>query len=113
MKKIIISLLLTALLGPGVGHLYLRFFKAAGILIGASLLVVSHMAWRVMQTLPGIEAIQNNPSKILQEFYASNPQLMLFYDVMFAALWAYALVDVYFKSKEIYDREKPPENEQD
>ena len=92
----IISLALTLLLGPGVGHLYLKRFKKAILLIGATLLTAVHLAWKVASSFPSTANISAEKAmQYFQDFTNNNSKLMLIYDIIFAAVWAYAVVDVF------------------
>ena len=100
MKKILISVSLTLLLGPGVGHLYLRKFKKAVLLIGATLLTAAHLAWKVSASFPNPANITSeNAMQFFQDFTKNNSGIMFIYDVIFAAIWAYAVVDVFLISR--------------
>jgi hypothetical protein len=104
--KILLSVGLTLLLGPGVGHLYLRKFKKGWILIGVTLLsalAFSIVALRTM-TAEQLAVIQKNPADFMRTFSTGNPPGVLFFDILFAALWAYAVVDSFL----IAHRNKPP-----
>ncbi len=94
MKKTVISVALTLLLGPGVGHLYLRKFRKAAILIGATLLAAAHLAWRVSKIMPNVSDMSSDAVlQFFQNFTKSNSGIMIYYDIIFAAVWAYAIVD--------------------
>jgi len=102
MKKTIISLALTLLLGPGIGHLYLRKFKKAFLLITLTLLAAVHLAWRVSKTIPNIANMSSDAVlQFFQDFTKSNSGIMLYYDIIFAAVWAYALVDAFIISRHL------------
>ena len=102
MKYMLISLSLTVLLGPGVGHIYLRKFKKAILLILATLVTAIHLAWTASQKISIIPDVNaENITYYLTEFTKNNPDTMIYYDIIFAALWAYALVDVYLESKKL------------
>jgi len=98
MKKTVISIALTFLLGPGAGHIYLGKIKK-GLIMFASVFAAG-----VMFFLQALKASgkpftpDQNPALILQDFYVSQPRTVLYYDIFFAAVWAYAFVDAFFKS---------------
>lgn len=95
MKQLIISLSLTILLGPGIGHLYLKKFKKGFILIGLTLIAAVHFAMRVLNSLPNKDAEILKNSQIFKDYVISNPKIVFYYDIVFAAVWAYALVDAF------------------
>lgn len=113
MKKIIISLALTILLGPGVGHLYLKRFLKGAVLICATLLAVLHLSWMVARTVPAAAALTaDNALKYMQDFTRNHSSLMFYYDVIFAAIWAYALVDAFLISKkDLIRKDRNPDDD--
>jgi TM2 domain-containing membrane protein YozV len=97
MKELLISVLLTLFLGPGMGHLYLKQFKKAWILIG--LTIVSAVIF-VIHALKGLKpeqiiAIQADPGAFTRSITTGKSGPSLVFDIFFAAIWAYALVDGY------------------
>lgn len=127
MSKTLITSLLT-LLGPGVGHIYLKQFKKAVLFILATTGIGFY--WFVQFTLSfdqaALETIENlsrqqiTPAQqeqlnlmIMQQlksFLASPPQSILFFELLIAGIWAYAFVDGYLAAKAL---EPPAENKQD
>lgn len=103
MKKKIVAVVITFLLGPGAGHLFIRKFKKGLFFILASLLFAVHFALQISKALVANPAAAQNPMQLLKEFSAANPKLVLMYDIVFAALWAYAIVDIL-----LYYQEPPP-----
>lgn len=102
-----VAVLLTFMLGPGVGHLYLRQFKRGILFIAASIGFAVALAVYVVKTMmPDINAA--NASQLLQQFSAGNTHFMLYFNVAFAAIWAYAVVDVI-----MITRREPKEHEPD
>ena len=99
MKNRIVSILLTLLLGPGVGHLYLKKYRRGLIFILASLFFAGLFALRVVKAFAGADLSSQNPSELLKDFYSGHPKLTFFYDAVFAAVWAYAVLDCYLLSK--------------
>ena len=103
MKKTVIAVLLTVLLGPGVGHLYLRKYKRGTLLIVSSLFFAAHLAWRVAKSLsqfaPQLDPVKQDPNLLMQNFALAYPKTMFVYDAIFAAIWAYAIVDAYFQAR--------------
>lgn len=98
MKKTIISIALTFLLGPGAGHIYLGNIKK-GIAMLAAVFAAGGMFFVQALNASGKPFTPDtNAALILQDFYASHPRTVLYYDIFFAAIWAYAFVDAFFKS---------------
>jgi hypothetical protein len=97
MKETIISILLTLLLGPGVGHLYLKSFKKAWALIGLTVLGAGAFVFHALKGLKPeqILAIQGDPGAFARSLTTGKSAPGLFFDIFFAAIWAYALVDGY------------------
>lgn len=91
--KTFVAVVFTLLMGPGMGHLYLRQFKRGIALIVASLVCAVVLALHVIKTMaPDINT--TDPSQMLQQFSAGNGHFMLYFNIVFAAIWAYAIVDV-------------------
>jgi hypothetical protein len=97
MKETIISSLLTLLLGPGVGHLYLRSFKKAWLLIGSTVVGAGFFVLNAVRGLKPeqILAIQSDPGAFTRTLTSAKTASGLFFDIFFAAIWAYAIVDGY------------------
>lgn len=119
MQKIIISALLSVFLGPGVGHLYLKHFKKAIALISASigLLVllawvfirsIDAAAWNVIMSITQQDLMTKELTKLFQSFMDSHSGFMFYYDLAFACLWAYAIVDGFLKARALMP---PKEND--
>ena len=105
----IISVALTLLLGPGVGHLYLKKFKKAALLIGVTLLAAVHLAWRAGSSLSNTANISADTAvQLFQEFTKNNSNLMFIYDIVFAAVWAYAVVDAFLVSRRSMTHDQNP-----
>lgn len=98
MIKTLISISLTFLLGPGVGHIYIGKFKRGFAFIGATLLGGVLFVLEALKN--GVKPPDTTEAamQLIQEFYAASPKTVFFYDALFAALWAFAFVDVFFKS---------------
>ena len=111
--KTFISLVLTFLLGPGIGHLYIGKVKRGAAIFGLTVLtgilfLLEALRMSSKPLVPG-----QNPMLFLQDFYAAQPDIVFVFDVIFAAIWAYAFVDVFYKSggMELFkkrDDEQPP-----
>ena len=101
--KPLVSILLTLFLGPGMGHLYIKKYKKALTFIAISLFFALLQAWEVVKTIPKdqIATIKaNDVTSIFNNFAVNYPRTLMVYDVIFAAIWAYAIVDAYIKSRE-------------
>jgi hypothetical protein len=101
-RKSVVSVLLTLLLGPGIGHLYLKYFRQGIYLIAASLVFALHQAWKVLSVVAKEDRSKlsyQDMTMLFQKFAVNYPKTMLYYDIIFAAIWAYALVDVFNKGR--------------
>lgn len=99
MKKMIVSFILTVLLGPGAGHIYLREFMRGILLLAATLITGLHFFYRVLQTAPSLDALNKNAAEFFRIFTVNNPRTVLYYDIIFAAIWSFALIDIYYKTR--------------
>lgn len=109
----------TLLLGPGAGHLIVKEWKKAALFISISLLLLIVLSFKFVssvgrETLETIEAFQNaDPfammnmgteslekfKEIFYKFKEENSTFMLMFNVSFAALWAYAIYDLFMKMR--------------
>jgi hypothetical protein len=94
----VLALLLTFLLGPGAGHIYLRQYKKGILLIIATLFFAVIMAFQAVSTLSPVLK-STPPAQLYQLFSTQHPGIMFYYDLAFAAIWAYAFVDAFFLSR--------------
>jgi len=99
MKKIIIAIALTLLLGPGAGHVYLRRYKRAMLLIVTSLFFAFLLAWLVARTATAAQLPVSGTSQLFRNYSAQHAGIIFLFDSIFAALWAYALVDSFFRAR--------------
>ena len=107
MIRTILALLFTFLLGPGAGHIYLRRFKRGALFILATLFFAVLMAFQAIKTLsPALRTTP--PAQLYQQFSMDHPGIMFYYDMIFAAIWAYAFVDAFFIARE---SSEPPNHE--
>ena len=101
MKKTVFSIIITLLLGPGAGHIYLKKYKkGTALIIGALCLAavfVSRMAKDIASNLT--VATQAEAAKLIMDYSSSHPKAMLYLDIAFALLWSYSLIDVYYQSR--------------
>ncbi|MDI6757332.1 MAG: hypothetical protein QME32_04850 [Endomicrobiia bacterium] len=95
MKKRIISLTLTVFLGAGAGHIYLKKFLKAALLIGANFALAVSLVIRVMRD-PAFEGM--GAMEAVGEFIAAYSHKMAWHDAAIAAILAYAIVDVWLLS---------------
>ena len=98
-RKAVISIALTFLLGPGAGHIYLGKFKKGLALIAAALFTGVLLFIGAVKSGAGVEAIAQNPTAFMYDYQCAHPGTMLVYDIVFAGIWAYAFVDAFFKSQ--------------
>ena len=98
MHRTIISIVLTFLLGPGVGHVYLRLYKRGIALFLITLVSGLMFVLEAIRSSGKPLTADQSPMLLLQDFYASNPKTVFIYDIIFAAIWAFAFIDVFYKS---------------
>ena len=101
MQRIMVSFILTLLLGPGVGHLYLKKVKRGIVLIVLTFMFTATLAMLAIRA-EGIDLEQKieNPAQIITDYARSHKRTVLAFDVVFAALWAYAFLDAFRKARE-------------
>lgn len=91
-KKRIIALLLTIFLGAGVGHLYLKKFLKAGILLGINFT----LTFFIFSQIGKDKLLEStNPALLLAEYLQGADRLSLYYDLLVAGLLSYAIVDIW------------------
>jgi len=106
MGEIIIPVLLSLLLGPGVGQLYNKEYKKGSYLIVLSLLVaVSACVWFKKAIFPYLptDLTTVDPMslpKLMQEainhVVSSHGAVVATYEAILFALWIYGVIDAYF-----------------
>jgi predicted PurR-regulated permease PerM len=99
MIRIAIAVALTLLLGPGAGHLYLKRFKRAVLLILSTVFFAVLLAFFVATGIPQAQLTAVNASLVFQNYSLDHPSTLFYFDAIFAALWAYALVDAFMQAK--------------
>lgn len=99
MFRIAIAVALTLLLGPGAGHLFLKKFKRAILLILATLSAAIVLAVTIGLNIPPAQLQGANPTQLFQSYIAEHPSTIFVFDAVFAAVWAYALVDAFTLAK--------------
>lgn len=113
MKKekliVLFASLLTLILGPGAGHLIIKEWKKAIFFITLALalffiLCVNFVSEVGQDTLNAVLSYTNindmeQFKNIWYKFQDDNPKLLLIFDVFFAGLWAYSIVDIFLIAK--------------
>ncbi len=106
MNKDKITLLLasavTLILGPGAGHLIIKEWKKAIFFITLALILFLILASTFVSTVghETLEAVANFQNieqfkNIYYKFQEENPNTMLMFNIFFAGLWAYSIVDLF------------------
>jgi hypothetical protein len=98
-KKAIIPIALTFLLGPGAGHIFIGKVKKGLALFGGTFVIGILFFYKAAYTAAQASGAMQDPARLIHEFYAGNPKTVFYFDIIFAAIWAYAFVDVFFKSQ--------------
>lgn len=107
-NKIIVLLaaMTTLILGPGAGHLVIREWKravffialAAGLFIILGINFISEIDRNTLTAVANYDHLEQF-KEIYYRFQDNNPKTMTFFDVFFAALWAYSIVDIFMIAK--------------
>ncbi len=110
MNKDKITLLLasvvTLVLGPGAGHLIIKEWKKAVLFISIALALflilastfasaVGHETLEAVANFQNIEQFKN----IYEKFQEENSRTMFIFNICFAGLWAYSIVDLFLIAK--------------
>jgi len=98
-KKPVISIALTFFLGPGAGHIYLGKYKKGLALLAATFITGIFFFLDAAGNTANFTLAGQNPAGFLNDFYAAHPDTVFYFDVVFAAIWAYAFVDAFFESR--------------
>lgn len=106
---VLLAAVTTFILGPGAGHLLLKEWKKAIFFISLTIILFSMLAINFISDVgkETVMAVLNfKETQNLQQFkeiYAKfqelNPKTILFFDIAFSALWAYAIVDIFLIAK--------------
>lgn len=116
MLDTLIASSLTLFLGPGVGHLFLKQFRKAAFFIVGSLAIVFAFAIYISQYLiknfPADAAALNIKDSVqfLYNLYSKNPTALIIFEAVFAAFWAYSIVDVMLTARAVKTPEKKDDN---
>ncbi|MCK9582193.1 MAG: hypothetical protein M0Q46_01015 [Endomicrobiales bacterium] len=96
-----LAMVITVLLGPGIGHLLIFRYKKAIMFILASALITFGLALYLSGILgqKEIELLKHNPLNFFQFVAENQPNALKVYNVLFAALWAYAILDLFLDAK--------------
>ena len=103
---LLLASMVTLILGPGAGHLIIKEWKKAVLFISlafalflilASTFVsaVGHETLEAVANFQNIEQFKN----IYEKFQEENPNTMLVFNIFFAGLWAYSIVDLFLIAK--------------
>ena len=112
---LLLASMVTLILGPGAGHLIIKEWKKAIFFISLSLGLflilastfassVGHETLEVVANFQNIEQFKN----IYYKFQEDNSNTMLVFNVLFAGLWAYSIVDLFIiaKSKGVFTKKE-------
>ena len=99
---LLLASMVTLILGPGTGHLIIKEWKRAIFFITLALALflilastfasaVGHETLEVVANFQNIEQFKN----IYEKFQEENPNTMLIFNILFAGLWAYSIVDLF------------------
>lgn len=113
---IFLAAFVTLLLGPGAGHLLLKQWKKAvffislafGLFIILGINFISELGTDTVNSiliLPSAERFKQ-VSDFYYKFQDNNSKMMLFFDVCFAAVWAYSIVDIFISSRKSVKEEQ-------
>lgn len=94
--KYFLALFATLFLGPGIGHLFLKQYKKAGILIGIALffVIAAAVVFMVSMDKSLLPRDFDEMSKYVSELLSQNARMMLIIDIPVAGAWAYAFLDI-------------------
>ena len=103
---LLLASMVTLILGPGAGHLIIKEWKKAVFFISLALALflilastfvsaVGHETLEAVANFQNIEQFKN----IYYKFQEDNPNAMLIFNILFAGLWAYSIVDLFMIAK--------------
>ena len=103
---LLLATVVTLALGPGAGHLVIKEWKKAIFLITLALVLFLILASTFIssvgqETLEAVATFQNIEQfkNIYAKFQEDNPNTMLLFNIFFAFLWAYSIVDLFMIAK--------------
>lgn len=118
---ILLAAMSTLILGPGAGHLILKkwkksiFFISLAIALFAILAInfISDIGRDTLMTVLNFQQTQNLQQfkEIYAKFRELNPKTILFFDILFSALWAYSIVDIFIPAGNKDSGAKEEDNE--
>ena len=104
---LLLASLVTLILGPGAGHLIIKEWKKAIFFISLALALFVVLASTFVSTVghETLEAVANFHNieqfkNIYYKFQEENSNTMLMFNIFFAGLWAYSIVDLFKIAKE-------------
>ncbi|MBO7611732.1 MAG: hypothetical protein J6T23_05930 [Elusimicrobia bacterium] len=94
--------IVTLLLGPGAGHLVIKEWKRAIFFIVLALALflilastfISSVGQETLEAVANFQDIEQFKN-IYSKFQEDNPNTMLIFNIFFAALWAYSILDLF------------------
>lgn len=99
---LLVACLVTIILGPGAGHLIIKEWKKAIFFIILALALFLVLASTFVSTVghETLEAVANFQNieqfkNIYYKFQEENSNTMLVFNIFFAGLWAYSIVDLF------------------
>ena len=110
-----LACVVTLVLGPGAGHLVIKEWKQAIFFITLALALFLILASTFVsavghETLDAVANFQNIEQfkDIYSKFQEDNSGTMLMFNIFFAGLWAYSIVDLFriSKSKGVFIKEE-------
>ena len=109
-KKIIIAVLFSGLIGPGIGQIYNRDFKKGLMLIGFTFLIIILFFNAVTKASlnmlpPGAEINLETIQEIQQKLYQKHPAPFHMFNIIMISLWVYGIADAYYVAKQRINHE--------
>jgi len=105
-SDIVIPVLLSLILGPGIGQLYNKEYKKGAYLVGLSLLVlVGAIAWFLKAMRPDLpadftqidhDALQVLMRNAVNHVVADQGGTLDVYKAILMVIWIYSIIDAYF-----------------
>jgi hypothetical protein len=104
MMDVAIPVVLSLLLGPGVGQLYNKEYKKGGYLIALSLFVViAAVVWFQKAAQPYLpselpadtDAVRKMFESVIQNVIAGHGRTLLTYQYILLGIWIYSVIDAY------------------
>ena len=100
---LLLASMVTLILGPGAGHLIIKEWKKAILFISIALALflilastfASAVGHDTLEAVANIEQFKN----IYYKFQEDNSKTMLIFNICFAGLWAYSIVDLFLIAK--------------